>query len=178
MAELTTLARPYAKAAFKFALENSQLDQWSAGLGMSAQVVADEDALRVLTAPQLTADEKANLIIDICGDKMTDGLKNFLSVLSSNQRLALLPDISALFDKLKADQEQSIDVDITSAFDLANEEQQKLAQALSQKFNREVNVSGQTDNSLIGGVVIRSGDMVIDGSVAGRLKKLAEAINS
>jgi F-type H+-transporting ATPase subunit delta len=178
MAELTTLARPYAKAAFKFALENSQLDQWSAGLGVSAQVVADEDAARVLSAPQLTADEKANLIIDICGDNITDGLKNFLSVLSANHRLALLPDISALFDKLKADQEQSIDVEITSAFDLANEEQQKLAQALSQKFNREIHVSGETDKSLIGGVVIRSGDMVIDGSVAGRLKKLAEAINS
>ncbi|MFC3152702.1 F0F1 ATP synthase subunit delta [Litoribrevibacter euphylliae] len=178
MAELTTLARPYAKAAFKFALENSQLDQWSAGLGMSAQVVADEDAARVLSAPQLTADEKAKLVIDICGDKITDGLKNFLSVLSANHRLALLPEISVLFDKFKADQEQSINVDITSAFDLANEEQQKLAQALSQKFNREINVSGQTDKALIGGVVIRSGDMVIDGSVAGRLKKLAEAINS
>jgi F-type H+-transporting ATPase subunit delta len=178
MAELTTLARPYAKAAFKFALENSQLDQWSSSLGLAAQAVADEQAAELISAPQLTADQKAQLIIEICGDSVTEGTKNFFSVLSANDRLALLPVISTLFEQYKADQEQSIDVDITSAFDLANDEQQKLAQALSQKFNREIKVSTETDNSLIGGVVIRSGDMVIDGSVAGRLKKLAEAINS
>lgn len=178
MAELTTLARPYAKAAFKFALENSQLDQWSAGLGIAAQTAADEKAAELLSAPQLTSDQKAGLIIDVCGEQINDGLKNFLMVLSANHRLALLPEVSVLFDKYKADQEQSIDVDITSAFDLANDEQQKLAEVLSQKFNREIHVSTGTDKALIGGVVIRSGDMVIDGSVAGRLEKLAEAINS
>jgi len=178
MAELTTLARPYAKAAFKFALENSQLDQWSSNLGIAAQVLADEQAAEFVSAPQLTADQKAQLIIEVCGDSVTEGAKNFFSVLSANDRLALLPVISTLFEQYKAEQEQSIDVDITSAFDLASDEQQKLAQALSQKFNREIKVSTETDNSLIGGVVIRSGDMVIDGSVAGRLKKLAEAINS
>jgi F-type H+-transporting ATPase subunit delta len=178
MAELTTLARPYAKAAFKFALENSQLDQWSANLGLAAQVIADEQAAELISAPQLTADQKAQLIIEVCGDSVTDGAKNYFSVLSANDRLALLPVISTLFEQYKADQEKSIDVDITSAFDLADDEQQKLANALGQKFNRDIKVSVDTDKSLIGGVVVRSGDMVIDGSVAGRLKKLAEAINS
>ena len=83
MAELTTLARPYAKAAFKFALENSQLDQWSSNLGVAAQVLADEQAAEFVSAPQLTADQKAQLIIEVCGDSVTEGTKNFFSVFFS-----------------------------------------------------------------------------------------------
>jgi len=115
---------------------------------------------------------------DICGDATGREMKNFVSILSANKRLALLPEIHTRFELFKANQEKSVDVEVISAFDLADATLMKLADVLGKKLERDVKVSTSTDQNLLGGVLIRAGDLVIDGSVRGRLNKLAEAMNS
>ena len=116
--------------------------------------------------------------LTVCGEKMDENQKNFIHTLASNKRLALLPFVKDLFAKMKAQQEKTIDVEVTAAFELPVDLINKLAQALSAKLDRKVSVQGSVDKSLLGGVVIHTGDMVIDGSVRGRLAKLAEAMKS
>ena len=178
MAELNTVARPYTKAAFEFALEKGNLDQWSSMLSTAALVAADSDVAQVLTNPALTFEQKAELFIAVCESQLDDAGKNFLVLLAEKQRLALLPEIATQFEKLKAAQEKSVDVTFTTAYALADEQEQKLAQALSTKLGREVKVTSEVDKSILGGVIVRSDDLVIDGSVRARLAKLAEAMNS
>lgn len=178
MAELTTLARPYAKAAFEHAQAHQQLASWSAMLGLAAAVSQDDTMQRVLKAPRLTSTEKATTFIDVCGDKFDAQARNFISVVSENGRLDLLPEIAAEFELYKAEQEKSVDVEVTSAFALSTEQQDKLAKVLSARLSREVRLHAAEDATLIGGVVIRAGDLVIDGSVRGKIAKLAEALKS
>ena len=178
MAELTTLARPYAKAAFEYAQAHQQLAPWSAMLGLAAAVSQDDTIQRMLTAPRLTSTDKATAFIEVCGDKFNEQVRNFVHVVAENDRLALFPEIAELFELLKADQEKSVDVDVTSAFALNEEQQDKLAKVLSARLGREVRLHAAEDATLIGGVVIRAGDLVIDGSVRGKLAKLAEALKS
>ena len=178
MAELTTLARPYAKAAFEHAQAHQQLASWSAMLGLAAAVSQDARMQSVLKAPRLTSTEKAATFIEVCGDKFDAQVQNFIHIIAENERLALLPEIAELFELYKAEQEKSVDVDVTSAFALSAEQQDKLAKVLSARLSREVRLHAAEDASLIGGVVIRAGDLVIDGSVRGKLAKLAEALKS
>ncbi|WP_432697148.1 F0F1 ATP synthase subunit delta [Marinobacterium sp. YM272] len=178
MAELNTVARPYTKAAFEYARDKGSLDQWSTMLSTAALVVKDSAMAQVLNNPALTSGQKAEVLISVCEEQMDDAGKNFAFLLAENQRLALLPEISLQFEQLKAAQEKSVDVDLTTAFALDDAQQQKLAQALSTKLGREVKLTSQVDKSILGGVVIRSDDLVIDGSVRARLAKLAEAMNS
>lgn len=178
MAELSTLARPYAKAAFEFAREHQALAQWSEQLATAAAVSANEGLDTVLDNPSLTAEQQAQTLNEVCGDATGQEVKNFVSVLASNKRLSLLPVISAQFELLKSNLEKSVDVEVVSAFDLNDETANKLADVLGKKLEREVKVSTSTDQDLLGGVLIRAGDLVIDGSVRGRLNKLAEAMNS
>ena len=178
MAELTTLARPYAKAAFEHAQAHQQLASWSAMLGLAAAVSQDDTMQRVLKAPRLTTTEKATTFVEVCGDKFDAQARNFLSIVSENNRMELLPEIADMFELYKAEQEKSVDVDVTSAFALNDEQQDKLAKVLSARLGREVRLHAAEDASLIGGVVIRAGDLVIDGSVRGKLAKLAEALKS
>ena len=178
MAELTTLARPYAKAAFEYAQAHQQLANWSAMLGLAAAVSQDDTMQRVLKAPRLTSAEKATTFNEVCGDKFDAQARNFLSIVAENNRMELLPEIADMFELYKAEQEKSVDVDVTSAFALNDEQQDKLAKVLSARLGREVRLHAAEDASLIGGVVIRAGDLVIDGSVRGKLAKLAEALKS
>jgi F-type H+-transporting ATPase subunit delta len=178
MAELTTLARPYAKAAFDFANGANVLDQWSGMLALAGAVSSSAGIDKLLASPTLTTEQKGNAFIEICGDALSEQAGNFVKILAENKRLELLPSIAQLFEAFKAQKEKSVDVELQSAFELSTAVQEQLAKALSVKLDREVNVTGSVDKSLIGGVVIRAGDTVIDGSVKGRLAKLAEAMNS
>ncbi len=178
MAELSTLARPYAKAAFQYALEKGALAQWSGQLATVAAVTAADGMDAVLNNPSLTAGQQAQLVNEVCGDELNGEVKNFVAILADNKRLALLPEISAQFELFKANQEKSVDVEVVSAFDLEEATAMRLAEVLGKKLEREVKVSTSTDQDLLGGVLIRAGDLVIDGSVRGRLNKLAEAMNS
>jgi F-type H+-transporting ATPase subunit delta len=178
MAELSTLARPYAKAAFQFAQSSDQLQAWSEQLALSAAIVSDATVAKVLDAPSYTAAQLADTIIGVAGDSLSPDVQNFVGVVAENKRLGLLPEISSLFEQFKANQEQSVDIELISAFSLGDDTQQKLSAALASRLERTVNVSTTLDASIIGGVLIRAGDTVIDGSVRGRLQKLAEAMNS
>jgi F-type H+-transporting ATPase subunit delta len=178
MAELSTLARPYAKAAFEYAKDKGDLAAWSEQLSTVAAVTEAEGMDAVLNNPSLTDAEQARILNEVCGDATGDAMKNFVSILADNKRLSLLPEISSQFELYKANQEKSVDVQVISAFDLADETVGRLADVLGRKLERDVKVSSSTDRDLLGGVLIRAGDLVIDGSVRGRLNKLAEAMNS
>ena len=118
------------------------------------------------------------MILDVAEAGDSEQVHNFFTVLAENRRLALLAEIAALFDTYRADLERTVDIEVTAAFELTDEQQQKLAQALSKKLERQVSLAASLDKSLIGGVIIRTGDMVIDASVRGKLNKLADALGS
>lgn len=178
MSEWNTLARPYAKAAFDFGFEQNALGDWSRQLATLAAVVETEKVQLLISSATLSTDQQAQVLADLMGDELSAPVRNFLEVLAENKRLRLLPTISALFEQLKAYQEKSVKVEVISAFPLENDLSDRLAQALRDKWQREVSISTEVDKRLLGGVVIRAGDMVIDGSVRGRLAKLAKAMNS
>ena len=178
MAELSTLARPYAKAAFEYARDKNELSQWSEQLATVAAVTQDSAMHAVLNNPALTAEQQAQTVCNVCGETLGVEARNYVATLASNKRLALLPQINVLFAQYKANQEKTVDVEVVSAFDLADVARDKLADVLGKKLEREVKVRTSTDSNLLGGVLIRAGDLVIDGSVRGRLNKLAEAMNS
>lgn len=178
MAELTTLARPYAKAAFEAAVEAAKLGDWSSSLTLVAAVVSDPSVKAALSLPSLTGEKQAQLVMDLCGDEIIGQVKNFVAILAENKRIPLMPEIVALFEALKANQEMKVDVNIISAFPLTGPLQEKLAASLKAKLQRDVVLHSETDKSLIGGAVIRAGDLVIDGSVRGKLAKLAESMKA
>jgi F-type H+-transporting ATPase subunit delta len=178
MAEMTTIARPYAKAAFMFAKEQNALDKWESMLATAAALMAEEPVRKALDNPALDVARKIAILADLCGDAIDDGFRNFLLQLAQNKRLALLAVIAGLFHRLNAEQQQFADVELTSAYDLDDADVATLVASMKKRLGLEVRVTKQVDPSLIGGVVIRAGDTVIDGSVRGRLNKLAEQLNS
>ncbi|GAB5497820.1 MAG: F0F1 ATP synthase subunit delta [Pseudohongiellaceae bacterium] len=178
MAELTTLARPYAKAAFQVALDENALDDWSRMLSLTAALTAQERVKLLLQAPALTSEQVADAFVDICGDELSDKGKAFIRLLSENKRLPLLTEILRIFESLKAQQQKSIDVEVITAYEISTEVSEKLASALSKRLQREIKLATHTDQGLIGGAIIRAGDTVIDSSVRGKLAKLTESINS
>jgi len=178
MAELSTLARPYARAAFEFAQAQGDLAGWEAMLNQAAAVTSTEVVAKLISSPSLTSDEVAKQFIELLGEELSDKGQNFVSTLAVNKRLALLPSIADQFSIMKANIEKAVDVQVTSAYDLDDAVATKLEAALATNLARQVRLTTQTDQKLIGGVVVRAGDTIIDGSVRGRLAKLAEAMNS
>jgi F-type H+-transporting ATPase subunit delta len=177
MAELSTLARPYAKAAFEFARDNDALAQWSETLNLAAQITQQQQVAQLLSSPSLTSGQMAETFGGLLGDDLTTKAANFIGALAMNKRLLLLPYISEQFQALKAQQEQTVNVEVTSAFELSEAEAAQLTKALSANLSREVNLSSTVDTNLIGGVVVRAGDMVIDGSVRNKLAQLTDAMS-
>ena len=178
MAELTTLARPYAKAAFEVAVADGGLKNWSKMLAVAASVAVNDSVAAVLSSPALAAEQLAQSLIEVCGDELDDKGQNFVRLLAENKRLSLLPEISMLFEVLKANQEKSVDVEITTAFEISSDISNKLAKALKTRLQREIKLATRVNQNLIGGAVIRAGDTVIDNSIRGKLSKLAELMNS
>ena len=176
--ELTTLARPYAKAAFEYALTHKALAKWSEMLATTSAVSQAEKIQQLLHSPGLTTAQQADAFVDVCDKELDKQGANFIRALASNKRLTLLPLIAELFELLKAEQEKSIDVTITSALELSGDQQDKLAKALSKRLGRDVNVVNEVDEELIGGLVIKAGDLVIDGSIRAKLHRLADAMKS
>ena len=178
MAELSTLARPYAKAAFQYAADANDLQAWSDSLAIVAAVAQQQAVVKLLSSPSYTAAQQAEKTIEICGDAINDKSRGFIQVLAENRRLQLLPQISQQFEVLKANREKTVEVSVVSASEISTEQQNKLASALSAKLEREVSMQVSIDDNLLGGAIVRAGDTVIDGSIRGRLAKLAEALNS
>lgn len=178
MAELSTLARPYAKAAFQAAVDAGDLQAWSTMLAVASQVAEQDQVEEVLSNPGLTGAQQAQTFIDVCGDTLNASAQNLVSVLAENKRISLLPQIFEQFEHLKAELEKAVDVEIISAFEVTDDTKQKLTQALKAKLDKDVRVTTTVDSTLVGGAIIRAGDLVIDGTLKGKLAKLAEAMNS
>jgi F-type H+-transporting ATPase subunit delta len=178
MADKSTIARPYAKAAFEEARDRARLGPWSEALRTSAAVVGDARVQALLGNPRVTPEELAALVIEIAGSQLDEEGRNFVRTLADNRRLALLPEISAIFDELKSEAEGVIDVTVTSAAPLDDAQRRKLTAALEQRLGRSVRLQCATDPALIGGAVLRAGDLVIDGSLRSRLERIAYALAS
>ena len=173
MSQTLTLARPYARAAFSVARDENALPAWSQALAFAAHVSADPRVATLLGDPRLAdADAVALLAPSDAGE----GFGRFLSMLAANRRLALLPDIAGLYEALRAEAERVVKARVTSASELPAGELDSLKAALRKRFGREVEVETAVDASLIGGAVIDAGDVVIDGSLKGKLERLQSAL--
>ena len=173
MADKSTIARPYAKAAFEEARDRGRLGPWSQALRTAAAVIGDARVETLVGNPRVTPEELATLVNEIAVPELDEQGRNFVRTLADNRRLELLPEISARFDALKSEAEGVIDVTVTSAAALDESQRGKLAAALERRLGRSVRLQCATDPALIGGAVLRAGDLVIDGSLRGRLERIA-----
>ncbi|MBZ0068564.1 MAG: F0F1 ATP synthase subunit delta [Thiobacillus sp.] len=176
MSELSTLARPYAEAVFRLAQDENDLAGWSSRIATLAAIVSDEQLARLNADPAMAADRVADLVIDVAGTSLGERGASFVKVLAENDRLSVLPEISAQFETLKANAEGTIEATISSAQELTQAQIDDLVAGLKAKFNRAVTVQVAVDPELIGGAVIAIGDKVIDGSVKGRLQRMSFAL--
>ena len=176
MSELTTLARPYAEALFRMAQAENDLAGWSDRVQTLANIAADPQAAGLIADPSVDSGRVAALMIDVAGASLGEHGANLVKLLAENGRLPVLPEIATQFETLRASAEGVIEATITSAQELTQPQIDELVAGLKRKFNRAVNVSVAVDPSLIGGAVIAVGDQVIDGSVKGRLQRMAFAL--
>jgi F-type H+-transporting ATPase subunit delta len=174
MVEKVTLARPYARAAFEAARDSKDFARWSEMLAAAAATVADVRVAKLLSSPRVTPADLVELIAE--ASRADEHGRNFLNTLALNRRLAVLPEVAALYEELRADVENIADVHITSAVQLDEAQRTRLAAALKQRLKREVRLHCDVDAGLIGGAVVRAGDFVIDGSLKARLERLATQI--
>ena len=176
MAEAVTIARPYAEAAFRLAREKSTLAQWSRMLALLELVVNDEQVKRCIGDPNVSNRQLEGLVLGVCGEQLDGPGRNFTQALVDNDRLAVVPEIRALFEDLKRKHEGVLEAQITSAFALDQEQQSRLVRRLEAKYQRKINAQVSVDPQLIGGVKIVVGDKVLDATVRGRLDALAAAL--
>jgi F-type H+-transporting ATPase subunit delta len=178
VAERATIARPYAKAAFETALPARAFAPWSAGLTVATEIVVDPRVTELVKNPELPPADIADFIIGVAGGKLDAHMQNFVRVLAENHRLLLLPEILAHYEAMRADVENTVDVEVISAVKLDPAQADKLAGALNLRLKRRVNMRSSVDASLLGGAVIHAGDLVIDGSLKGRLQRLRTELTS
>ncbi len=171
--EITTVARPYAEAVYKLARETDSVEDWSGALGLLAAIAADPDMARQIANPTVPRDRLRDLILDICGSELLDQAKNLVHVLAANARLGAIGEIARLFEDLRVRQRGLRQVTVRSAYPLAADDEKSLADILKSHLGGEVELVVEEDPSLIGGVEIRAGDLVIDGSIRGKLQRLA-----
>jgi F-type H+-transporting ATPase subunit delta len=176
MSELSTLARPYAEAVFKIAVENKSISDWSEVLEFLSVVMQDKEMVAIVANPKVSQEQLTTLILDICQGQVTEQSENFVKLLVQNERLILAPQISELFEAYKADHEGYVDVELTSAYALTKDEQKKFASTLKKQLSKDVKITTSIDKSLIGGFIAKAGDKVIDGSVKGLLQQLAKKL--
>ncbi len=176
MSELATLARPYAVAVFKRAKETDSAKTWSKNLAFLAAVLSDKSISGVIDDPKIGKSALSTLLLDICEGQLAQEGSNFLKLLIENNRLSLIAAIAEIFETYKAEDEGSIDVDVTTAFAFTKESKQSFNTTLEKAFGKKINMKIAVDSSLIGGVLVRAGDQVIDGSVRGQLQQLAQRL--
>lgn len=173
MSQPLTRARPYARAAFSFARDEGRFAEWSQALGFAARIAADPQVAAMLGHPQLSSGGAVTLL---AMDGAGEGFARFLGLLGDNRRLPLLPEIAGLFEELRAEADRVVRAKVTSASEMAPGELASIKSALSRRFGREVEIETAVDDSLIGGAVIDAGDVVIDGSIKGKLARLQTSL--
>ena len=173
MAEISTIARPYAQAVFDLAKEKKQLDSWSVTLNLLSKVVEDESVKSVIQDSKILESDKEKLILDICGKNLSKEGINFTMLLVENKRLLILPFISEAFESLKADEEGSIAAKIIVATKISKKETSNIVDNLETRLNKKIEATVEIDESILGGSIITVGDTVIDASVKAQLESLA-----
>jgi F-type H+-transporting ATPase subunit delta len=177
MSETATLARPYAVAAYKRAKETSTTDEWSNSLGFISSVLSVKDINTLIENPNLTRQKLSALMIEICHEHISKESENFLKLLVENDRLTLASKIAELYEMLKSDDEGYINVEVTTAYAFKNANDEKgFAATLEKTLGKKVYMTIHVDKLLIGGIVVRAGDRVIDGSIRGRLQSMQKAL--
>ncbi|MGD0961830.1 MAG: F0F1 ATP synthase subunit delta [Methylomonas sp.] len=176
MAELTTLARPYAEAAFKWAKQTNAVKEWSEILQFLSMVTQDKNLMTIVGNPKVGKDKVMQLLLEICQGNIPQEGKNLLKLLAYNGKLALLPNIALLFEAYKSDDEGYLNVELYSAYPLTKAEQNKYCAMLEKQFHRKINAAVSIDKSLIGGILAVAGDKVIDGSIRGQIHQLAKRL--
>ena len=178
MAELSTIARPYAEAAFELAHQESALGAWSQMLRFAATIVGDERVAAALDNPRLDAGAKESLLLSIAGDRFDAQARSFIHVLVGADRVALLPQIAAQFDALKDEAEATAKAKIESAFELTEAQVAELKAALEKRFGKKMETSVIVNPALIGGARVTVGDAVIDGSVQAKLDAMSTQLRA
>mgnify|MGYP005992373235 CR=1 FL=1 len=177
MSELTTVARPYAKAAFDFAVESQAVSSWNDMLIFATAVAKNDDIVSFLAgshSPDVTSD----LFIKVCGEQLNEQGQNFIKVLAENGRLVAIPAVAELFAELKAQYENEIEVEITSATEMNDVQTKSLVDALEKRLARKIKLNCNIDSAVVGGLYIKAGDTVIDGTVRGKLERLSTVLQS
>ena len=181
MAEASTLARPYAQAIFSLAHTNDTLNLWSDSLGFLKEITENKPMIELISNPDMSNDHIISLITDICQDgklELDEKVHNFLKVAAENGRLNVVPHIAEQFEALRSEDEGSINAHVISAYAVNATQKKSIIAALKKKLGREVTITTQIDKSLLGGVIIRAGDIVIDGSVKLQLEKITNSLLS
>ncbi|MDH5436372.1 MAG: F0F1 ATP synthase subunit delta [Gammaproteobacteria bacterium] len=173
MAEKATIARPYAQAAFELGRDSQALKKWSDMLAVTAMVASDVNMTGIISNPRMLAEDTAGIVTEVCGDNLNEEGKNFVRLLAANHRIGVLPEIATLFEAMRADHERSQQAVMISAFPVSDAQRDKIAAALKVRLGREITLKCETNSELLGGAIIKAGDLVIDGSARGSLEKLA-----
>jgi F-type H+-transporting ATPase subunit delta len=177
MSDITTIARPYARAIFEIALESKQLSEWSSLLSILSLAVSLPEAVQFLRNPEVTQSDYVDLLMTVSAKAKSKPdntlMKHFISLLAENKRLLLLPNITMEYERLRAKQERTLRVTVNTYNLLSEKQQQQLIQKLTERFQRQVELEIVIDENLLGGAIIQAGDVVIDGSVKGQLIRLA-----
>lgn len=177
MSEFVTVARPYAKAAFDFAVEHQNVDRWQNMLAFAAEVTKNDQMAELLSGA-LAPETLAESFIAVCGEQLDTNGQNLIRVMAENGRLRVLPDVLEQFAHLRALSEATVEVDVTSSTQLSEEQLSKITAAMEKRLSRKVKLNCNIDKSVMAGGIIRAGGMVIDGSVRGRLERLADVLQS
>jgi len=176
MSEAITTARPYAQAAFDEALKQADLKGWAEVLLSLAEAVSYPEVRAIVTSPRVARTQVESLMEGLLGSQANLQQRNFVRVLVANQRLLILPEITALYEALRAEAEKTVNVVVDSAFELSTAQQEKIVSSLKARMGREIKLVCKVNKELLGGVVIRAGDKVIDGSARTRLGEMANAL--
>jgi F-type H+-transporting ATPase subunit delta len=178
MAEVITLARPYAQAIYSLAKETDALDAWSGALAFLKSVANDATFQATVSAPDIQVTDVEDLFLSICSDQVTEEVRNFIRLLVRNGRLSVLDDVAKQYESLKADDEGVVSAIIKSAFDLDETQVRAITEILSKKLEKKISPSVTTDPNLIGGIKVYVGDKVWDASVRGRLQHMAATLTN
>ena len=176
MSELATLARPYAAAVFKRAKEAASTAKWSDNLAFLAAVMVQPDMVNAVNSPKIGGEKLDALIFGICNGHIDEEGANFVKLLLQNGRMTLLPDIASIYEEMRAEDEGYIEVEVVTAYPFEKDAQKKLSTKLEKNLKKKIHMNVTVDKSLIGGVLVRAGDRVIDGSVRGQLQNLRKAL--
>jgi F-type H+-transporting ATPase subunit delta len=176
MAELATIARPYAEAAFGFAKQRGELDKWSEMLGLLASVYQDTQFQEAIAGPKVTGGDVEKLMLSVCGERIDGQARNLVQLLVRNGRLSVLAEIRNLFEHLKSEDEGVVEANIASAYPLQEQQLEQIVNILAKRYKKQISPTVGVDSELIGGIKVQVGDKVWDASVRGRLQEMAAAL--